>query len=107
MRREPIAPIRKTHGASTSPRFDDTGFSSARVTDVWIRDAQGRHACEHVIKALREMPPLDRDGDNVEILSGIEHVNASNDGKVAPSAVPTHAARRHDASAAFAQSFFP
>lgn len=53
------------------------------------------------------MPPLDRDGDNVEILSGIEHVNASNDGKVAPSAVPTHAARRHDASAAFAQSFFP
>ncbi|VWC49374.1 hypothetical protein BLA17378_00605 [Burkholderia aenigmatica] len=107
LRRDPIAPLRTTHGANAPPRFDDAGFHSARVTGVRVRRAQDHHTCERVIEARREIPFRDRDFNIVTILSGVEHVNASGDGKIVLSAVQTHTARRRHASAASAQSFFP
>ncbi|MBN3835211.1 darcynin [Burkholderia sp. Ac-20344] len=104
--RNHIAPIRKTHGERVSPRLYDTRFYSARMIDVWIRDAQDRHTCELAIDARRERPFRDRDVGIVAILPGVENASASNDDEVALFAVEVHAARRRRACAAFAQSFF-
>ncbi|WP_423380780.1 darcynin family protein [Burkholderia sp. LMG 32019] len=107
---EHIAPIIDTHGERVSPRFRDTPFYSARVTDGGNRDADDHHACELAnltIAALRETPFRRRHFDIVEILPGVESAGASNDGDIAPPPARAHAARNRDACASCAQSFFP
>ncbi|WP_346778988.1 darcynin family protein [Burkholderia sp. Ac-20384] len=105
--REYIAPSRETQGECVSRHDSDTAYDSARVTDGRIGYAQDHHARELVIEALRETPPQDRCFDIVEILPGVESADAADDDEVALSAVQAHAGYGRDASATFAQSFFP
>ncbi|VWD60399.1 hypothetical protein BLA39750_07302 [Burkholderia lata] len=104
---EYIAPNLQTHGECESPRFRDTGRCPARVADAGMRDAQDHLACERTVEALRETPFRDHAFDIVEFVSGAENAYAFNDGEVTLPAIHAHVARRQDACAAFAQSYFP
>jgi hypothetical protein len=71
-------PILKRYENQVRLRFYDTEFFSARVTDVWVWEAQSRHAYELVVEELRETPLWDRFFSIVEILSGVENAYARN-----------------------------
>jgi Darcynin, domain of unknown function len=61
----------RTHGVRS--RFYDTEFYSARVTDIWVWDADDHDAYRLLVDALRETPFWDRYFDVVELLVGIEN----------------------------------
>ncbi|GAB3889314.1 darcynin [Kibdelosporangium lantanae] len=54
-------------------RFYDTEFYSARVTDVWVWEADDHEAYRLLIDALRETPFWDRYFDVVDLLVGTEN----------------------------------
>ncbi|MCC3332046.1 darcynin family protein [Nocardia abscessus] len=54
-------------------RFYDTEFYSARVTDVWVWEAEDHHAYQLLVDALRETPFWDRYFEIVELLVGTEN----------------------------------
>lgn len=59
-----------THGVRS--RFYDTEFYSARVTDIWVWEADDHDAYRLLIDALRETPFWDRYFEVVDLLVGIE-----------------------------------
>ncbi|WKD36664.1 darcynin family protein [Streptomyces xanthophaeus] len=61
----------RTHGVRS--RFYDTEFYSARVTDVWVWEADDHDAYRLLIDALRETPFWDRYFDVVDLLVGTEN----------------------------------
>ncbi|MET8853358.1 darcynin family protein [Amycolatopsis sp. NPDC004625] len=61
----------RTHGVRS--RFYDTEFYSARVTDIWVWEADDHEAYRLLIDALRETPFWDRYFDVVELLVGTEN----------------------------------
>jgi hypothetical protein len=61
----------KTTGVRS--RFYDTEFYSARVTDVWVWEAEDHHAYQLLVDALRETPFWDRYFEIVELLVGTEN----------------------------------
>ncbi|MEY9934599.1 hypothetical protein ABH926_009267 [Catenulispora sp. GP43] len=61
----------KTSGVRS--RFYDTEFYSARVTDVWVWEAEDHHAYQLLIDALRETPFWDRYFEVVDLLVGTEN----------------------------------
>jgi hypothetical protein len=61
----------RTHGVRS--RFYDTEFYSARVTDIWVWEADDHDAYRLLVDALRETPFWDRYFDVVELLVGIEN----------------------------------
>lgn len=68
----------KTTGVRS--RFYDTEFYSARVTDVWVWEADDHNAYQLLIEALRETPFWDRYFEIVDVLVGIENGYARNYG---------------------------
>jgi hypothetical protein len=54
-------------------RFYDTEFYSARVTDIWVWEADDHDAYRLLIDALRETPFWDRYFDVVDLLVGTEN----------------------------------
>ncbi|MET8877803.1 darcynin family protein [Nocardia sp. NPDC004604] len=61
----------KTTGVRS--RFYDTEFYSARVTDVWVWEAEDHHAYQLLIDALRETPFWDRYFEVIDLLVGTEN----------------------------------
>ncbi|WP_328759795.1 darcynin family protein [Streptomyces sp. NBC_00271] len=61
----------KTNGVRS--RFYDTEFYSARVTDVWVWEAEDHHAYQLLIDALRETPFWDRYFEVIDLLVGTEN----------------------------------
>ncbi|WP_410579631.1 darcynin family protein [Amycolatopsis sp. lyj-108] len=61
-------------------RFFDTEFYSARVTDVWVWEADDHHSYQLLIEALRETPFWDRYFEVVDLLVGVENAYATNYG---------------------------
>nr|WSZ12455.1 darcynin [Streptomyces canus] len=61
----------KTTGVRS--RFYDTEFSSARVIDVWVWEAEDHHAYQLLIDALRETPFWERYFQVVDLLVGTEN----------------------------------
>ncbi|MFE9792869.1 darcynin family protein [Streptomyces goshikiensis] len=61
----------KTTGVRS--RFYDTEFYSARVTDVWVWEADDHQAYQLLIDALRETPFWDRYFEVVDLLVGTEN----------------------------------
>ncbi|MFI6166292.1 darcynin family protein [Nocardia sp. NPDC051052] len=68
----------KTTGVRS--RFYDTEFYSARVTDVWVWEADDHQAYQLLIEALRETPFWDRYFEIVDLLVGTENGYARNYG---------------------------
>ncbi|MGW3994696.1 darcynin family protein [Amycolatopsis sp. NPDC004772] len=61
----------QTHGVRS--RFYDTEFYSARVTDVWVWEADDHDTYRLLIDALRETPFWDRWFEVVDLLVGLEN----------------------------------
>lgn len=73
-----VEPLLKKHAESIRLRFYDTEFYSARVTDLWMWEAQSHHAWQLLAEDLRETPFWDGYFDVVDILTGIENAYANN-----------------------------
>jgi len=78
---EHLQPIVSKHQAGVRLRFYDVEFYSARVTDLWMWEANDHHAYELLVEDLRETPFWDRYFDIVEILPGVENAYARNYGR--------------------------
>jgi len=61
-------------------RFYDTEFYSARVTDVWVWEADDHHSYQLLIEALRETSFWDKYFEVVDLLVGVENAYATNYG---------------------------
>ncbi len=70
---EHVQPILRKHQANVRLRFYDVEFYSARVTDVWVWEAEDHHAYQLLVDALRETPFWDRYFEVVELLVGTEN----------------------------------
>jgi hypothetical protein len=81
-----MSPILKKYEDEVRCRIFDTEFFSTRVTDLWMWEANSRHAYEMVVEELRETPLWDRYFAIVEILVGVENAYARNYGREAVSA---------------------
>lgn len=68
-----VIPVVKARTTGVRSRFYDTEFYSARVTDVWVWEADDHHAYQLLIDALRETPFWDRYFEVVDILVGTEN----------------------------------
>jgi darcynin-like uncharacterized protein len=68
-----VAPVIESRTRGVRSRFFDTEFYSARVTDVWVWEADDHEAYRLLIDALRETPFWDRYFDVVELLVGVEN----------------------------------
>ncbi|MBY8887776.1 darcynin [Streptomyces sp. PTM05] len=77
----------KTTGVRS--RFYDTEFYSARVTDVWMWEAEDHHAYQLLVDALRETPFWDRYFEVVELLVGTENGYARTYGVEAVTTIAT------------------
>ena len=73
-------PVLKRH-PRVKLRFYDVEFYTARITDIWVWDAQDHHAYELLVEELRETPFWDRYFAIVEILPGVENAYARNYGQ--------------------------
>jgi hypothetical protein len=73
-----MEPILKRFSGRVRLRFYDMEFYSARVTDLWMWEADSRHAYELLVEELRETPLWDRFFAIVEILPGVENAYAKN-----------------------------
>ncbi|HWW03930.1 darcynin family protein [Collimonas sp.] len=76
--REHLEPLLKKHAEHIRLRFYDIEFYSARVTDLWMWEANSHHAYELLVEDLRETPFWDRYFAIVEILPGVENAYAKN-----------------------------
>ncbi|AHH98859.1 darcynin [Kutzneria viridogrisea] len=68
-----VLPVIKARTTGVRSRFYDTEFYSARVTDVWVWEADDHHAYQLLIDALRETPFWDRYFKVVDLLVGAEN----------------------------------
>ncbi|MFD6435361.1 darcynin family protein [Streptomyces venezuelae] len=75
-----IVPLVKEKTSGVRSRFYDTEFYSARVTDVWVWEADNHAAYQLLIDALRETPFWDRYFEVVDLLVGTENGYARNYG---------------------------
>ncbi|MDP4001887.1 darcynin family protein [Methylobacterium sp. NEAU K] len=79
--RDVFEPILRQHAETVKLRFYDAEFYSARVTDLWIWEANDHHAYECVVEALRETAFWDRWFAIVEIIPAVENAYAKNYGR--------------------------
>ncbi|WP_431772523.1 darcynin family protein [Streptomyces cucumeris] len=68
-----VLPAIEARTTGVRSRFYDTEFYSARVTDVWVWEAEDHHAYQLLIDALRETPFWDRYFEIVDLLVGTEN----------------------------------
>ncbi|WP_392896497.1 darcynin family protein [Streptomyces sp. LN699] len=68
-----VLPVIEAKTTGVRSRFYDTEFYSARVTDVWMWEAEDHHAYQLLIDALRETPFWDRYFEIVDLLVGTEN----------------------------------
>lgn len=68
-----VVPVVRARTAGVRSRFYDTEFYSARVTDVWVWEADDHHAYQLLVDALRETPFWDRYFEVVDLLVGTEN----------------------------------
>ncbi|WP_275294459.1 darcynin family protein [Amycolatopsis sp. La24] len=68
-----VVPAIEAKTTGVRSRFYDTEFYSARVTDVWVWEADDHHAYQLLIDALRETPFWDRYFEIVDLLVGTEN----------------------------------
>ncbi|MFD0396882.1 darcynin family protein [Kitasatospora sp. NPDC127121] len=68
-----VLPAIKAKTTGVRSRFYDTEFYSARVTDVWVWEADDHHAYQILVDALRETPFWDRYFEVVDLLVGAEN----------------------------------
>lgn len=68
-----VVPAVKARTTGVRSRFYDTEFYSARVTDVWVWEADDHHAYHLLVDALRETPFWDRYFEVVDLLVGTEN----------------------------------
>ncbi|VEG58716.1 Uncharacterised protein [Mycolicibacterium aurum] len=68
-----VLPAIEARTTGVRSRFYDTEFYSARITDVWVWEAESHHAYQLLIDALRETPFWDRYFEVVELLVGVEN----------------------------------
>ncbi|MYU07237.1 darcynin [Streptomyces sp. SID8366] len=68
-----VRPAIEARTTGVRSRFYDTEFYSARVTDVWVWEAEDHHAYQLLIDALRETPFWDRYFEIVDLLVGTEN----------------------------------
>ncbi|MFH8489622.1 darcynin family protein [Streptomyces longisporoflavus] len=68
-----VIPAIKAKTTGVRSRFYDTEFYSARVTDVWVWEADDHEAYQLLIDALRETPFWDRYFEIVDLLVGTEN----------------------------------
>ncbi|MFF9431202.1 darcynin family protein [Streptomyces sp. NPDC014746] len=68
-----VIPVIEARTRGVRSRFYDTEFYSARVTDVWVWEADDHDAYRLLIDALRETPFWDRYFEVVDLLVGIEN----------------------------------
>ncbi|WP_433330445.1 darcynin family protein [Spirillospora sp. CA-294931] len=76
--RTQIVPTVEAGTKGVRSRFYDTEFYSARVTDVWVWEADDHHSYQLLIEALRETPFWDRYFEVVDLLVGTENGYARN-----------------------------
>ncbi|MEZ0110068.1 hypothetical protein ABH920_004082 [Catenulispora sp. EB89] len=84
-----VLPAIKAKTTGVRSRFYDTEFYSARVTDVWVWEADDHHAYQLLIDALRETPFWDRYFEVVDLLVGTENGYARTYGVEAVASVST------------------
>ncbi|MDT0475452.1 darcynin family protein [Streptomyces griseoviridis] len=70
---EQVVPAVKAKTSGVRSRFYDTEFYSARVTDVWVWEADDHEAYQLLVDALRETPFWDRYFEVVDLLVGTEN----------------------------------
>lgn len=70
--RDHVMPLLELHREHVRLRLYDVEFYAARVTDVWMWEAQSHQAYEQLIESLRDTPFWDRYFQIVEILPGVE-----------------------------------
>ncbi|MCY0960109.1 darcynin family protein [Streptomyces sp. H27-H5] len=68
-----VLPVIEAKTTGVRSRFYDTEFYSARVTDVWMWEAEDHHAYQLLIDALRETPFWERYFEIVDLLVGTEN----------------------------------
>ncbi|MFJ1704852.1 darcynin family protein [Kitasatospora sp. NPDC088346] len=68
-----VLPVIKARTTGVRSRFYDTEFYSARVTDVWVWEADDHRAYRLLVDALRETPFWDRYFEVVDLLVGTEN----------------------------------
>jgi hypothetical protein len=68
-----VVPAVRAKTTGVRSRFYDTEFYSARVTDVWVWEADDHDAYQLLVDALRETPFWDRYFEVVELLVGTEN----------------------------------
>ncbi|CAM5285190.1 darcynin family protein [Streptomyces xanthochromogenes] len=84
-----VLPVIKAKTTGVRSRFYDTEFYSARVTDVWVWEAEDHHAYQLLIDALRETPFWDRYFEVVDLLVGTENGYARTYGVEAVTTIAT------------------
>ncbi len=75
-----VLPAIESKVKGVKSRFYDTEFYSARVTDVWVWEAEDHHSYQLLIEALRETSFWDRYFEVVDLLVGVENAYATNYG---------------------------
>ena len=68
-----VVPVVEARTRGVRSRFYDTECYSARVTDIWVWEADDHDAYRLLIDALRETPFWDRYFDVVDLLVGTEN----------------------------------
>ncbi|MEU8589428.1 darcynin family protein [Streptomyces sp. NPDC048664] len=68
-----VLPAIEAKTTGVRARFYDTEFYSARVTDVWVWEAESHHAYQLLIDALRETSFWDRYFEVIDLLVGTEN----------------------------------
>jgi darcynin-like uncharacterized protein len=68
-----VVPRIEARARGVRSRFYDTEFYSARVTDIWVWEADDHDAYRLLIDALRETPFWDRYFEVVDLLVGTEN----------------------------------
>ncbi|SES45758.1 darcynin family protein [Actinokineospora terrae] len=84
-----VVPVIEARTRGVRSRFYDTEFYSARVTDIWVWEADDHDAYQLLIDALRETPFWDRYFDVVDLLVGVENGYARNYGVDAVTTITT------------------
>ncbi|WP_194820782.1 darcynin family protein [Micromonospora sp. S-DT3-3-22] len=68
-----VLPVIQARTRGVRSRFYDTEFYSARVTDIWVWEADDHDAYRLLIDALRETPFWDRYFQVVDLVVGTEN----------------------------------
>ncbi|MFF3647006.1 darcynin family protein [Streptomyces sp. NPDC002564] len=84
-----VVPAIEARTTGVRSRFYDTEFYSARVTDVWVWEADDHEAYQLLIDALRETPFWDRYFTVVDLLVGTENGYARTYGLDAVTSIAT------------------